>query len=159
MSITRSEKMSNILKETVNCAEIRKLEKIYFEKLYKNTMKPKDQLDYGWALMRSKYINDIQKGIILIEELYKTDVENKREYLYFLAVGNAKLKNYCTAVTYLNTYLAMKPECAKVQKLMEAIKREIKLDELKSWFMAVGVAITVTALVGLGMNLASRIRF
>lgn len=54
------------------------------------------QFNYAWCLVRSRYSADIRKGIILLEELFKTedssDDNAKRDYLYYLAMGNARIK-------------------------------------------------------------------
>lgn len=79
------------------------------------------QFEYAWCLVRSKYPADIRKGIILLEDLFQVafprcdnilmllsnvgacdephqiffqnrDNSNKRDYLYYLAIGNTKLK-------------------------------------------------------------------
>lgn len=59
--------------------------------------------------MRSKYPADIQKGIILLEELYKTHEEGQRDYLYYLAIGNARLKEYSKALNYIRSFLSIEP--------------------------------------------------
>lgn len=43
--------------------------------------------------MRSKYSADIRKGILLLEDLYGKQTGNeRRDCLYYLAIGNARLK-------------------------------------------------------------------
>ena len=40
-----------------------------------------------------RYPADIQRGIILLEELYKRpDEGGNRDFIYYLAIGNARLK-------------------------------------------------------------------
>ena len=47
------------------------------------------QFEYAWCLVRSRYPADIRKGIILLEDLFKNREEtNKRDYLYYLSIGN-----------------------------------------------------------------------
>jgi hypothetical protein len=52
------------------------------------------QFNYAWCLVRSKYPADIRKGILLLEDLFKDNLagEAKRDYLYYLAIGNARIK-------------------------------------------------------------------
>lgn len=41
----------------------------------------------------ARYPADIERGIMLLEELYKNpDETGKRDYIYYLAIGNARLK-------------------------------------------------------------------
>lgn len=45
--------------------------------------------------MRSNYPADIRKGLILLEQLIKheaSDEDAKRNYLYYLALGNSRIK-------------------------------------------------------------------
>lgn len=45
--------------------------------------------------MRSNYPADIRKGLILLEQLIKheaSDDDAKRNYLYYLALGNSRIK-------------------------------------------------------------------
>lgn len=40
-----------------------------------------------------RYPADIQRGVVLLEELYKRPEEiGKRDYVFYLAIGNARLK-------------------------------------------------------------------
>lgn len=53
---------------------------------------PKSQFEYAWCLVRSKYSADIRKGILLLEDLYSNYDDEKRDCLYYLAIGSARLK-------------------------------------------------------------------
>nr|CAI5853567.1 unnamed protein product [Callosobruchus analis] len=101
--------MADVLSETVLPDDLKKFEKIYHEQLYKNDVTPKAQFEYAWCLVRSKYPADIQKGIILLEELYKTHEEGQRDYLYYLAIGSARLKEYSKAMNYVRSFLTIEP--------------------------------------------------
>lgn len=51
------------------------------------------QFEYAWCLVRSKYPTDIKKGIFLLEDLLKSGSESgHRDCLYYLSIGNAKIK-------------------------------------------------------------------
>lgn len=88
---------------------LQKFEKIYHEQLYKNDVSTKAQFEYAWCLVRSKYPADIQKGIVLLQELYKTHEEGRRDYLYYLAIGNARLREYKKAMDYVKLFLEIEP--------------------------------------------------
>lgn len=92
-----------------NASRFQKFEKIYHEQLYKNDVTPKAQFEYAWCLVRSKYPADIRKGIVLLQELYKSNEEGQRDYLYYLAIGNARIKEYNKALSYLKNFLAIEP--------------------------------------------------
>lgn len=76
-------------------------EKIYHDQLYDNNVTPKAQFEYAWCLVRSKYPADIRKGIVLLQELYNSHEPGKRDYLYYLAFGNARIKEYSKALNYI----------------------------------------------------------
>ena len=85
------------------------------------------QFEYAWCLVRSRYPADIRKGIILLEDLFKNREEtnkrdylyylsignesqtNKRDYLYYLSIGNTRLKEYATALRYIRALLQIEP--------------------------------------------------
>jgi len=73
--------------------EFQKYEQVYNEQLKKGPATPKAQFEYAWCLVRSKFPADIRKGIIFLEELYQNgNAEGRRDYLYYLAIGNARIK-------------------------------------------------------------------
>ena len=68
------------------------------------------QFEYAWCLVRSRYPADIRKGIILLEDLLKNREEtNKRDYLYYLSIGNTRLKEYATALRFIRALLQLEP--------------------------------------------------
>lgn len=73
--------------------EFQKYEQVYNEQLKKGTVTQKAQFEYAWCLVRSKFSADIRKGIIFLEELYQNgNEEGRRDDLYYLAIGNARIK-------------------------------------------------------------------
>ncbi|XP_030746448.1 mitochondrial fission 1 protein-like [Sitophilus oryzae] len=101
--------MADVLTETVLPEDLKKFEQIYHGQLYKNDVTPKAQFDYAFCLVRSKYPADIQKGIALLEDLYRTNEEGQRDYLYYLAIGTARLKEYSKALGYVRSFLSIEP--------------------------------------------------
>ncbi|XP_044750976.1 mitochondrial fission 1 protein [Coccinella septempunctata] len=143
--------MADILDEKVSPDDLKKFEKIYHEQLYKNNVTPKVQFEYAWCLVRSKYSADISKGIILLEELYNTHPEGKRDYLYYLAVGNARLKEFSKALKYCSAFLSVEPGNQQVKSLEETIKKKLKNDGLVGMAVAGGVLLAAGALVGIAL--------
>lgn len=61
--------------------------------MHSGTVDQKVQFQYAWCLVRSKYPADIRKGIMLLEDLYGRNGDSeKRDCLYYLAIGNARIK-------------------------------------------------------------------
>lgn len=100
---------------------MQKFEKVYHEQLYKNDVTPKVKFEYAWCLVRSKYPADIQKGIVLLEDLYRNDVEGQRDYLYYLAIGNARIKEYTKALGYVRSFLSIEPGKGYFQTLLRPL--------------------------------------
>lgn len=65
---------------------------MYHEQLHASYVTQKAQFEYAWCLVRSKYSADIRKGILLLEDLYSNHDTEKRDCLYYLAIGNARIK-------------------------------------------------------------------
>lgn len=125
--------------------------------------------------MRSKYPADIQKGIILLEDLYKTHEEGQRDYLYYLAIGTARLKEYTKALSYVKSFLLIEPGFIlsgfvdlvinrvflgnqQVISLQQTIKKKMEKEGLVGMAMAGGVVLAVGAIVGVGMAIVSKVK-
>lgn len=150
--------MTDVLSEIVQQEDLKRFERIYHDQLYRNNVTPDCKFEYAWCLVRSKYPVDIQKGIILLEELYNTHEDRQRDYLYYLAVGNARLKKYVPALNYVRSFLLMEPGNQQVLNLQRAIKQDMGKDKLLSMAIAGGIVVTISTLVGLGMVLANKIK-
>lgn len=140
--------MEDVLTEIVSSDDLKKFEKIYHEQLYENNVTPNAQFEYAWCLVRSKYPADIKKGIILLEELYKSHEEGQRDYLYYLAIGHARLKDYKRALKYITSFLSIEPGNQQVQSLEKSVKKKLEKEGL------VGMAITTGAVLGVGAVVA-----
>lgn len=141
--------------------------------MYKNDVTPKAQFEYAWCLVRSKYSTDIRKGIILLEELYKNHEAGQRDYLYYLAIGNARLKEYSKAMGYVRSFLAIEPGTKKllnkptmftkifsgnqqVLNLQQIIKKKMEKEGLMGIAVTTGAVLAVGAIVGIGMAIAGK---
>jgi len=108
-------------------------------------------------LVRSRYPADIRKGIILLEDLFQNrDETNKRDYLYYLAVGNTKLKEYATALKYIRALLQVEPGNRQAQELEVIASKRLEKDGMVGMAVAGGAAVAFGGLVGLGLALAGR---
>ena len=115
------------------------------------------QFEYSWCLVRSRYPADIRKGIILLEDLFQNrDETNKRDYLYYLAIGNTKLKEYATALKYIRALLQVEPGNRQAQELEVIVTKKLEKDGMIGMAVAGGTAVALGGLVGLGIALAGR---
>jgi len=82
----------NILYEKYCNLSLQKYEKVYNEQLNAGCVSKSCQFEYGFCLVRSSYPVDVKKGIRLMEELCRQYPEDKRDCMYFLALGYARVK-------------------------------------------------------------------
>uniref|UniRef100_A0A8C6MTP0 Mitochondrial fission 1 protein n=1 Tax=Mus spicilegus TaxID=10103 RepID=A0A8C6MTP0_MUSSI len=85
------------------------------------------QFEYAWCLVRSKYNEDIRRGIVLLEELLpKGSKEEQRDYVFYLAVGNYRLKEYEKALKYVRGLLQTEPQNNQAKELERLIDKAMK---------------------------------
>ncbi|XP_076387467.1 mitochondrial fission 1 protein isoform X2 [Megachile rotundata] len=140
-----------------NRAVLEKFERVYHEQLRSSFVTQKAQFEYAWCLVRSKYPADIRKGIILLEDLYcNHDDSNKRDCLYYLAIGNARIKEYSKALTYVRSFLQVEPQNRQVQHLETLIKKKMEKEGLYGMAIAGGVIIGVASILGLSFAMVKK---
>jgi len=149
--------MEHILEETVPNDDLKKFEQKYHEELQNGKVSSTCQFEYAWCLVRSRYPADIRKGIILLQDLFQNrDESNKRDYLYYLAIGNTKLKEYATALKYVRALLQVEPGNRQAQELEAIVTKRLEKDGMVGMAVAGGAAVALGGLVGLGLALAGR---
>jgi len=149
--------MEDILNEVCSSEDLKTFEKKYHEEAIRGPVSSKTQFEYACFLVRSRYPADIQRGIFLLEDLYKNQNETgKRDYVFYLAVGNARLKEYPSALNYCKGLLRVEPGNRQVQELENVIKKKMEKDAVKGAAIAGGAILGVGALIGLGMALAKK---
>merc|ERR1712107_687065 len=149
--------METILEETVATEDLKKFEQKYHVELNEGKVSSEAQFEYAWCLVRSKYPADIRKGIILLEDLFQNrDNSNKRDYLYYLAIGNTKLKEYATALKCVRALLQVEPGNRQAQELESIVSKRLEKDGMIGMAVAGGAAVALGGLVGLGLAMAGR---
>lgn len=92
-----------------------KFEKTYMKELTdKKCVSAKTQFEYAWCLVRSKYGADINSGIKIFESLCKDNPEEKRDYIYYLAVAYIRMKDFPTSQKYVKAFLEIEPNNQQV---------------------------------------------
>ncbi|XP_045430687.1 mitochondrial fission 1 protein-like [Pipistrellus kuhlii] len=108
------------------------------------------QLEHAWCLVRSKYNNDIRKGNARQEELLlKGSNEEPRDYAFYLAVGNCRLKEYEKALQYVRGLLRTEPQNNQARDLERLIDKAVKKGGLVGMAIVGGMALGVAGLAGL----------
>ncbi|XP_041034947.1 mitochondrial fission 1 protein [Carcharodon carcharias] len=141
---TTSCTMEAIVNETISAEDLMKFERKYNAELKQGSVSKATQFEYAWCLIRSKYSSDIVKGVAILEELYPTALkEEQRDYIFYLAVGHYRLKEYEKALKFIHTMLKNEPTNAQGLQLEKLIDKKMQRDGL------LGMAIVGGAIVGL----------
>ncbi|XP_078283776.1 mitochondrial fission 1 protein [Rhinoraja longicauda] len=136
--------MEAIVSEIVSPEDLLKFEKKYNQELKQGSLSRGTQFEYAWCLIRSKYSGDIIKGVAILEELYPVaSKEEQRDYMFYLAVGNYRLKEYEKALKFIRTILKSEPHNQQCLELEKLINKKLQRDGL------LGMAIVGGAIVGL----------
>uniref|UniRef100_A0A8C9QXR1 Mitochondrial fission 1 protein n=1 Tax=Scleropages formosus TaxID=113540 RepID=A0A8C9QXR1_SCLFO len=119
--------MEAVIAEVVAPQDLLKFEKKYNAELVKGTVSRVTAFEYAWCLIRSKYSEDIQKGAALLEDLvHKGPKAEQRDYLFYLAVANYKLKDYEKGLKYIRILLKNEPGNTQALELEKMINKALK---------------------------------
>lgn len=98
----------------------------------------------------------MKKGIILLQDLYKTHEEGQRDYLYYLAIGNARIKEYSKALNYIRSFLSIEPGNQQVLSLQQSIQKKLDKEGLVGFAITGGAVLALGAVVGVVMAIANK---
>ncbi|XP_041821323.1 mitochondrial fission 1 protein [Chelmon rostratus] len=142
--------MEAVVSDVVAPEDLLKFEKKYNNELVKGAVSKDTKFEYAWCLIRSKYSDDIKKGIVLLEELVqKASKDDSRDFLFYLAVANYRLKEYEKALKYIRTLLRNEPGNKQAQELENLINKALKKDGLVGMAIVGGIGLGVAGLAGL----------
>ncbi|KAL4122313.1 hypothetical protein QTP88_014667 [Uroleucon formosanum] len=153
--------VEDVLGDVVTMEDLKKFEKEYHNQLTTGTVSQETKFHYAWCLVRSNYPADIRKGLILLEQLIKheaSDDDAKRNYLYYLALGNSRIKEYSTALQFIKAFLHMQPENIQAQNLLATIQKKMESDAHKGMAVAGALALGLSAVVGIGFALSKSLK-
>ncbi|XP_040038245.1 mitochondrial fission 1 protein [Gasterosteus aculeatus] len=142
--------MEAVVSDVVAPEDLLKFEKKYKSEQAKGAVSKETKFEYAWCLIRSKYTDDIKKGIALLEELVHTaSKDDSRDFLFYLAVANYRLKEYEKALKYIRTLLKNEPGNKQAQELEKLIVKALKKDGLVGMAIVGGIGLGVAGLAGL----------
>ncbi|XP_029436208.1 mitochondrial fission 1 protein isoform X1 [Rhinatrema bivittatum] len=167
--------MEAVLSEVVAVEDLLKFEKKYNAEVGKGTVSKSTQFEYAWCLIRSKYGDDIRKGILLLEvnksnHLTRNDIqgviqlkeennqqellpkgnkEEQRDYVFYLSVANYRQKEYEKALKYVRNLLKTEPKNTQALELEKLIEKAMQKDGLVGMAIIGGMALGVAGLAGL----------
>uniref|UniRef100_A0A3B4C330 Mitochondrial fission 1 protein n=2 Tax=Pygocentrus nattereri TaxID=42514 RepID=A0A3B4C330_PYGNA len=150
--------MEAVVDEVVAPEDLEKFEKKYSAELARGSASKDSAFEYAWCLIRSRSSSDIQKGIGLLDDLiHKGAKDDQRDYLFYLAVGNYKLKEYERALKYIRVLLKNEPGNTQALELEKLINKAMKRDGLVGMAIVGGIGLGVAGLAGLiGLAVAKK---
>uniref|UniRef100_A0A3Q3WH49 Mitochondrial fission 1 protein n=1 Tax=Mola mola TaxID=94237 RepID=A0A3Q3WH49_MOLML len=142
--------MEAVVSDVVAPEDLLKFEKKYKNELAKGAVSKDTKFEYGWCLIRSKYTEDIKKGIVLLEELVqRSSKDDSRDFLFYLAVANYRLKEYEKALKYIRTLLRNEPGNKQALDLEKLIDKALKKDGLVGMAIVGGLGLGFVGIAGL----------
>ena len=93
-------------------------------------------------MVRSDESSDVRKGVVLLEDLYtKGSEEEKRDYIYYLALGHTKLKDYQKAKKFIDAILYKEPNNGQALELKALVDDRLRKDGLLGMALVGGGAV------------------
>ncbi|KAK7484230.1 hypothetical protein BaRGS_00024479 [Batillaria attramentaria] len=146
---TSAHRLEHLLKNSIE----KKFELVYNDQLRRGHVIEKTQFDYAWCLIRSRYQEDMKKGVALLEDLLRNEKDDlsKRDYLYYIAVGYTRLKEYERAMKYVDAVTHIEPANHQAKQLHGFIKKKMEKDGMMGIAIVGGAALALGGIVGLGI--------
>lgn len=146
--------MEELLNDVVPPEDLERFERKYnHEHELDGEVTTETKFEYAFCLVRSRYTNDIKKGVMILEELARTHPEGRRDYIYYLAFGNARIKNYSEGLKYCTAFLEIESN-DQVRALEEHMRKQSDKEVAKGIAVAGGAALVLGGLLGLGIAMA-----
>ncbi|XP_038050605.1 mitochondrial fission 1 protein-like [Patiria miniata] len=149
--------MEAIVEEIVTIEDLKKFEQIYNCELARGKVSGRSKFNYAWCLIRSRYTNDLRKGVYLLEELLREgNPQVQRDCLFYLGVGYYRLKDYTKALKYVQGIQQIEPNNTQAKDLEQLIGKKMKRDGLMGMAIVGGAVLAVGGLVGAGIALSKK---
>ncbi|CAD6191461.1 unnamed protein product [Caenorhabditis auriculariae] len=146
----------NILDERIDPIDIFQTREAYQRQAAIGSPSIAAKFSYAHALIGSRNKEEVKEGIDLFEDLLREDLDygSNRDYLYFLAVANARMKKFDRALNYIDVLLNAESHNRQASDLKKNIKEKMRKDGLLGAAIVGGGAVVVGGI--LAALLASR---
>jgi fission 1 protein len=120
-----------IVDENVDSADLEKAGKTYQDQARRGLPSALAAFAYAHCLIRSNQ-EDVKTGIMILEGLLKRGTEDipKRDYVYYLAIAHARVKDYDRALAYIDLLLSAESHNRQAIELKSLIESRMKRDGL-----------------------------
>ena len=121
----------NILDERIDPYELERLRDVYETQLRRGHPSSLAKFSFAYGLIKSTK-EDVHHGIVLIEQLLREDVADAtmRDYVFYLAVAHARLKDYDRALAYIETLLHAEQGNRQAMELKKLIEKKMRNEGL-----------------------------
>ncbi|KAL8580924.1 hypothetical protein ACOMHN_039624 [Nucella lapillus] len=145
--------MDALIKGTIAPEELKKFERLYNQQLMRGCVGEKTQFDYSVCLVRSRYQEDMKKGVALLEDLLRSEKDDapKTDYLFYAALGYTRLKEYQQALKYVSAVTHIEPRHQHAKRLHAYVTKKMETEGLVGMAIVGGAAVLVAGLVGLSI--------
>ncbi|GMR31594.1 hypothetical protein PMAYCL1PPCAC_01789, partial [Pristionchus mayeri] len=142
---------SNVLDERIDPYELERLRDQYETQVRRGQPSHLAKFSFAHGLIKSTK-NDVYQGIAILEQLLRENGQDisMRDYVYYLAVGHARIKDYDRALAYIETLLHAEATNRQALNLKELIEKKMRNDGLLgAAILGGGAALAVGSLVAL----------
>ncbi|KAH8926240.1 mitochondrial fission 1 protein [Atractiella rhizophila] len=126
--------------ESISEAELRVLRNQYLIEGEKGFVSTQTKFNLAWGLVKSQNKAEIEEGVSLLMDIYRTDAPRRRECLYYLALGHYKLQNWTEARRFNELLLEKEPKNLQAQSLADLIEKGVQRDGYLGLAIAGGAA-------------------
>ncbi|CAD6190503.1 unnamed protein product [Caenorhabditis auriculariae] len=139
----------NILDERIDPIDIHNAREAYAKQAARGEPSIAAKFSFAHALIGSKIKREVHDGIQMLECLLKEDSNDgsNRDYVYYLAVANARLKNFDRALSYIEVLVNAESHNRQAMSLKKAIETKMRNDGLLGAAIIGGGAVIVGGIV------------
>ncbi|CCD69413.1 FIS1-related protein fis-2 [Caenorhabditis elegans] len=140
-----------ILEERTNPAVLMNAREQYMRQCARGDPSAASTFAFAHAMIGSKNKLDVKEGIVCLEKLLRDDEDrtSKRNYVYYLAVAHARIKQYDLALGYIDVLLDAEGDNQQAKTLKESIKSAMTHDGLIGAAIVGGGALALAGLVAI----------
>ncbi|GMT31302.1 hypothetical protein PFISCL1PPCAC_22599 [Pristionchus fissidentatus] len=142
----------NVLDERIDPYELERLRDQYETQVRRGQPSHLAKFSFAHGLIKSTK-DDVHQGIAILEQLLRENDRADiamRDYIYYLAVGHARIKDYDRALAYIETLLHAEATNRQAITLREIIEKKMRNDGLLgAAILGGGGAILVGSLLAL----------
>ncbi|KAF0270209.1 hypothetical protein FOG51_03790 [Hanseniaspora uvarum] len=122
-----------------------------------NSSDKRPAFNYAWVLIRSNNKDAQVQGVNLLTQIYKTiEAEKKKEALFFLTLGNFKLKKYELSLKYIDSLINAEDDLHNDTSSLRIVRDKIK-EEISRTAGTAFVGLTIgVGLLAAGLTVANK---